>query len=506
IERTDDVLRDDGAIDMRANGTGWVTEYNSGRRLSDYLLYTSSAFLTGWEWPRDASNKSSDDQFVDVRTLKLHKWGTVALICGLAAGVVPWRKIFATRRSRRRMRRLDRPLSTAFAARRLWWVAAWALVPAGVLYTQSFTQLATPADGLARLVLESPPDVRWPRLPTLPKVDDEDLAPGAAPAVRPTYFDSAIWTPFRAAQHAAWNTWAAAFTRENLAVTRCALLAALAVMVATAVAWRWRTMAGPTLRCAIVVIAFAAIFTLLAWVPRRATGSTWMPRYVAVVLPALLVAAAALVARLPGWPTRAAFVALFAVVNFWQFASRALAVSEIPIDRIARDVVDAQPREVVPTQPPVVTRRTYVQLPGIASGGPPGRGTLGDIRGAYYLWLYANLPATPREILYNYHDRFRVWPVSSATVIERDLMRSRQIDSIVVWTGTGPGKVDQTDPIADRLAGRFRRTGDEVIPVYDHWTWMHLFTLRRRAYVKLPGADMAATRPATTLPTQPRAR
>jgi hypothetical protein len=357
------------------------------------------------------------------------------------------------------------------------------------MYGQSMTNLATPADGVAAVLLKAAPDVRWPRLPMLGKDDPH------------SYFSTATLRPFFEQSRAAWQSYFAAFTEGNFAVARCTILGGIFLLLAIAVVWRRRWMAGSTLRAVVVVIALFALLTLLSAVPRKTSGSTWMPRYVAVVMPAMLIGMAALAARLPGWPTRVAFLVLFAAANMVQFVGRTFGESEPRLDRIARDVIAAQPRSVVPSQPEVVTTRTYVQFPAAAFGGAPGVGTFESPRGAYYLWVYSGVPAIPRQILNRtYTSQFKIWRGSWPAEIERDLRRSKQIERFIVYSGLNANADDQTDAIGDRLAGRFRRVSDETMTAYDHWTWMQLYRLRRREYVKLPYADdppATTTRPAT---------
>ena len=75
--------------DGRYGGLEWIPFYNQGRDGGDYLLFTATAYLSGWEWPQWRG--WSPARYVDRTTLTLLGVGNVALIGGLLLGALPWR-------------------------------------------------------------------------------------------------------------------------------------------------------------------------------------------------------------------------------------------------------------------------------------------------------------------------------------------------------------------------------------------------------------------------------
>ena len=72
-------------------------------------------------------------------------------------------------------------------------------------------------------------------------------------------------------------------------------------------------------------------------------------------------------------------------------------------------------------------------------------------------------------------------------LIDTDLKNSPAVTRFVVWTGLNMGEVDQTDPLAERLKGRFKRVKEETWTARDHWRWLERFQLRRRTYERVGG-------------------
>jgi hypothetical protein len=212
-----------------------------------------------------------------------------------------------------------------------------------------------------------------------------------------------------------------------------------------------------------------------------------MPRYVATVLPALLLIAAVLIDRQPARWLRVLTLLVFAAVNLSQFGTRVFGYSEPPSDRIARDILDAQPQsQFLPNQPAAPTFRTYLSISGRFAGAAPGAGSYPTTPTAYYLRISSGVESHPQEIrTMAYFSRFQRWDRNSPQSIAADLKRSPQIRQFVVWTALPAGTVDETDLLAESLAGKFKRTREELFPARDHWTWINRFTARRREYVRV---------------------
>lgn len=76
----------------RLTGITWVGPYNAQRGGPDLLLFTASAYLSGWEWPTAAVQKD-----VPPRVLAMLKLGVGALLVFAAAGLIPWKKSWMMR-------------------------------------------------------------------------------------------------------------------------------------------------------------------------------------------------------------------------------------------------------------------------------------------------------------------------------------------------------------------------------------------------------------------------
>jgi 4-amino-4-deoxy-L-arabinose transferase-like glycosyltransferase len=471
--RVDQVLRDDGTFSVDANGTGWVQPYNSGREIGRLTLYTTSAYLTGWEWPRTKEIEHVDEASqVNPRTLKLLQASVLTLLALLALGLVPWRRIFCPARARHDRLTQDLSVDRTGVARRTLWIGLWLFVPAFIMYSQSAKSLATVFDGFSAIALKTPAEINWPRLPKLPTETDQSLYA--------FYTSPDNITPFKQAFGKSWAQFKSQFTAESVEWNKPVLigLSVLATLLLIAIIWRRRTLTRNALRVLTASIVVILLVGLISFSPRFTDKSVWMPRYVGVVVPAFLIMSAALIVRLPTWWLRWGAIAVFVVVNLAQFTARVFTPSEPPIDRIATDILASDAQDA--------TTRTYVRT---SHGGPePGRSLFPSSPASYYLWLGKPDPKAPASSIRHGHyhqDRVRVWQGDDPSAIARSAERSQQITRIIVWTTFDAKKVDTTDPIGDAMKGRFKRISDEVMPAFDHWTWRHIYNLRRREYVRI---------------------
>jgi hypothetical protein len=232
----------------------------------------------------------------------------------------------------------------------------------------------------------------------------------------------------------------------------------------------------------------------------------WMPRYLGVIWPAFAIAVAVLLSRLPTRPLRWTAIALLVLVNLGQFSARVFATSEPPVDRMARDLIEAQPDDA--------TMRTYYRV-GVARIGAPGNSLLTNMPGVYYLAVYGHVQSNPQEMLWalfrdQIWDKFKRWPrfpVPLEPFIASDASRNPQLKRIVVWDkldGGGRAPIDMNDKLGERLGTTWKRASEELYRVRDHWTWRELFTVRRREYVRLSSpATAPATAPAIAPATAP---
>lgn len=243
-----------------------------------------------------------------------------------------------------------------------------------------------------------------------------------------------------------------------------------------------------------LVAALVGVCAIAARYIDTQDGSVWMPRYLGVIWPAFAIAVAVLLLRLPTRPLRLAAIGFLVAVNLAQYSARLFAGSEPPVDRMARDVLAAQPDDA--------TIRTYY---GIRQSfdGAPGWGVLQLMPGRYYLTVYSGRPTTPREMMTGLFggqiwDKFKRWPrfagaLDSAVV--GDVSRNPRLKTIIVWDRLEKWASDLNDKLGDQLETTgWRRTELTTYRARDHWTWRELYQVRRRAYVR---GEIPATAPST---------
>ena len=271
-----------------------------------------------------------------------------------------------------------------------------------------------------------------------------------------------------------------------------------------------RTMRERVYKLAVIVATLGGLF-VLCWVcfflyERQHGGSVWMPRYLGFAWPAVAIAVAALLLRLPTRPLRWSAIALLVGVNLAVYSARLFAGSEPPVDRMARDLVDAQPPS---------TMRMYYDV-GASRGGPPGAGTLYTLPGAYYLTIYSGKPSNPQEFLTGFAggriaSKFKRWNrpsfVPLPQYVASDANKTPALTRLIVWEDFTPREsMPADDAVLQRLGHNWKRTGEEIFHVRDHWTWRNLLTLRRRVYERAGPVPttVPATLPTTAPATTPR--
>lgn len=495
FSRFDDrAIQDNGEIAGDRAGIGWVKRYNDGRKLPDLLLFTTSAYLTGWEWPHDFPEKNAEEM-VAPRTLRLMKSSTVVLICLLAIGLLPWGKILSPSRARMRLliERTQLPRSTM--RRRVLWLSVWLLVPMWIMYNASMQDAAAPID-IVPLVATSQPTVSgtdstlitwmrssntpsWPRL-ELPR----STGPRQTPAERQKQleeFRSKDIPKWAAAWQKRFGQWQSALSYDKLNKPVVFGLLGAAVAMTALIFWRRKLMLASSLRLLGTLAAIFVLMSILSIVVPASEGSVWMPRYLGVILPAVFMLMAVLIARQPSKILSTLTVMAFVIVNMMQFHGRVFGHSEPPVDRIAADVLASQADDA--------HTRTYTVL-GNFGGAEPGKGMLVNGPGAYYLRVLSGVDAPQEEMFRTfgqgrYPFRFKYWTMSGALRVADDALSNPQIDRVIVWTSHPAGTHDDTDNIPEALGENWKRVSDEWIPIRDHWMWLDYHTLRRREYVRV---------------------
>ncbi|MDB5327021.1 MAG: glycosyl transferase family protein [Phycisphaerales bacterium] len=474
--------RDPAQVDLGELGIGWVGIYNQGRTLPSYLLYTSSAYLTGWEWPRHFPEKNIDDQArSEPRTLWLLQTATVSLLGLLTIGIVPWRRLFQPGRSRAdrifQDGRVWRPVRT----RRVLWLGLWLTMIPWVTYSQSTQVPLNPLDGVAKVFLVSPPTVNWPRLPVVVSTTMSTWEKSRQS------FDA-----FCKEWPAAWRAYSAAWTGGNLSVPTVYVAIFTATAFLGLVLLKRRAIGWGTVRLLCVILLLLTLTAVIAVLPRKIDSDVWLPRYLGTILPAFFVFIAVLIDRQPvllRWLT----IGLFVLVNMGQFSARVWGYADPPTGLMAADVVAAQPKSVIAAHPDRPTFRAYAFF-GPFFTAEPGGGTLFTPTGRYYLRTLSGVPGHLLQVRFGgFESNLQVRKYTDASAIESDLKNSPEVQRFVVWTAMPFGELDLNEEIGDRLYGRFRRVNDEVWPVRDHWRWYDRFQVRRRTYERVPPTTASAS-------------
>jgi hypothetical protein len=212
--------------------------------------------------------------------------------------------------------------------------------------------------------------------------------------------------------------------------------------------------------------------------------SIWVPRYLGALWPAEAIVVAVLIRRLPTKAVRAVAVAVFLAVNLGQAGARVFAGTEPRIDLMAADVAASQPRG---GQPSGTRAYTALQPIGMAH---PGEGTLIGNQGKYYLANALHLVIPPRD----YRTKsaamlgIQLWNIADPGYVARDVEQSKQLRRVIVWEHFEPDHLPPPggDEILAKLEppGGWRLVKENLYPVRVHWTWQHLYTSRRREYVR----------------------
>lgn len=544
--------QDPKQVDIGELGIGWIEPYNRGRTLPDYLLYTVSAYLTGWEWPRhfsptdrvvvdhpddpaawqgvydeavaqfngrdfrrasarfvaivnggekaapflentqrylEAIRRVDDQAHADPRTLGLLQAATVALLVLLAIGLVPWRRLFQPGKAHSDRIRHDERLWRPVRSRRALWIGLWLTVIPWAVYTQSINVPLNLLDGVAKIALITPPQIEWPRCPNVN--GDSTVLSAETKESSLCGQVTILWTrskeslaSFYSHWPAAWHTYAAAWTRENMSYPSVAAALSTALGLAILVLLKRHAIGLGAFRLGMVILLLLALSVVFAIAPRKIDSDVWLPRYLGMILPAFFVFVAVLIDRQPA-PIRWLTIGLFVLVNMGQFSARVWGYAEPPTGLMAADVVTAQPKSVIASHALRPTFRTYTYF-GPFFSAEPGGGTLFTPTGRYYLRMLSGVPGNLLQVRFGqFESNLEMRKYADAAAIESDLKNSPEVQRFVVWTAMPYGEIDLNEEIGDRLYGRFRRVSDEVWPVRDHWRWYNRYQVRRRTYERV---------------------
>jgi hypothetical protein len=209
-------------------------------------------------------------------------------------------------------------------------------------------------------------------------------------------------------------------------------------------------------------------------------GSLWIPRYLGIVWPAFAIAVVLLLMRLPTRPVRWFAISAVMLVNVSDWGARIFVCTHPPTELIATDIlVDQRPDSPV---------RTYCELDGLRLFGRSTPGITAS--GPYYLFILSGINTTPDDYAKRYDQIFRLRDLhpGNEKIILNEISQNPQIKKIILWDEVSEYDKTQPDPLQKKLRMEWKRTGNQIFPMYEHWTWREIPILRRRVYEQLPSA------------------
>jgi hypothetical protein len=561
-----------------ASGFGWLTSYNQGRSGPDDVLYATTAYLISWEWPRDV-----DARLVPRARLTWMETASVALLVLAGLGMFPWPERWrgiapspgtpGEGRGEGDFRQPDPPdtsvpdqkitltltLSRSTGRgdedgepwwRILLWLSLWLVVPSYVFYCKSIRGFLGPEDWLAE-------PASWFGGRWWPIAAALALAAALCLFWRPKRWHWAInllvlmivaaadvWLiaiACRHPQHIVALDWSDAWADPRILAIAVVVLPLLAYLAAST---PWRRVAALAQFLAVAAIVLGLCALLESMFTDDPDRSWWLPRYMGVIWPAFAIGLCALLARLPSRALRWTAFGILLGVNLSHAGERILDGTEMPIDRLARDLVNSDmdrldpigaegveplrpagpglgpggrrpfggpgdartlrwhplyQADVADVEPGDATRltanvRVYAPMQARSIGGP-GAGTLMTAMGKYYLAMLADQNIPPSQI--------RMWPIGTFFDINRpgssrqgmldagevvaDVRSHTNLRKIILWDAIEPGGTFPAgiiDPVQRQLGRSWQFRGEETFEVRDHWYWQDMATWRRRVYVR----------------------
>ncbi len=466
-----------GEVENNWNSSGltWIGPRIGDRGGWELLNESLSAYLLGYH---RAEEMRSIYGTLDIPNFFL-RWRPT-LLAGLyitfGIGIFPWRA--AGRRPAWRRGEISAPPAPECWWQVLLWLGMWLALPTyGFFYCRSVPDFASPTQLLrdlrqltggwgALLALEAAliaaAMTLWPPLARVIGVAlpvalfgllAGALIPHPSAALRwLAFWTASPWFWFIAAPPAAAGCfyYSSDTTRRRLARAARLLMVALIVWGLCWIAWRlwdglWR--AAQTHRPPI------------KWQP------LWMPRYLGIIWPAVMLAASALLLRLPTRPLRYAAIGLLLAANLGQGLFRVLGPTEPPVDRIAADISAFKDDE---------SSAVYVQR--VYTGGSPGTGGLFSLAGKYYLWLQQRPPmgvkdARERSI----ESLFHLQTLLNWDALSRVLKNKPQVRRLIVWDFLRPPAAGAA-ALAD---DGWQKISQTIVPVRLFWNWQLLGEYRR---------------------------
>lgn len=479
------------------SGLPWLRAVVQGRSGPERVLYTASAFLYSWEWPRFSYSDDDPSNLRDRNTPRafskmLQGFNIVpAVFSGLASAVVLILALAGFGAMPWRTRQPANPPQPWW--RMALWLGVWIVVPTYGFYCASIDGFAGPGQWLsaANSYLASlfPTFIgaAWP------------IAAIVLIAAIATGMRSHRYTPRIAAGVAigivfiavviilirggVFSTWPA----ERWRLTRTIGWGAASILtdgrfmlplllIASALAWHT---CAPTHRHRLLrvgqLLIVIALPLLLCWAmyawfiahPPKNDGPIWMPRYIGIVWPAFAIAMCVLLMRLPR-PVNWLAIALLLSVNLSQAYGRMFWGSEPPVDRIVADAWAANS--------PMSAMRTYIEA-GPETAHPAG-GVIENRPGKYYLCVARGQSFAPAQFLsFDVNRVVKIRRETSPQAIAADLTNAPHVQQFVVWQRFPDLQTAQTTPPLS-IEG-WRLIDAQVYPVRYHWNWSTCYALRR---------------------------
>lgn len=270
-----------------------------------------------------------------------------------------------------------------------------------------------------------------------------------------------------------------------LAVASAALAGFVVVSIRRHGRRAWSQVLRGLVPWAVVSVVLAVIYAALSVLHARAMEtdpsggawqSVWMPRYLGIIGPAVIVAAAALLMRLPTRPTRIVAIAILLGLNLVQGWARLTVDTEPPYELLARDLVDGRAEGAA--------TRTVINVPG--SGGKTGAWHANGHVG-YYLAVQTQFPVgdnglSRREINRTYWASSDLSPERLAAAMQE----YPQVDRLVVWERFGEDSpedaLDGGSPYLEALGDAWLIGREQRYELRQFWNWRWLGWMRRTVY------------------------
>jgi hypothetical protein len=414
-------------VGWETSGIGWVNGFFNGNRTGpDHVLYTTSAFLTGYEWPRDDYLDPKYNQPIAEPLRDIPQTAFEEVIWILAIGLFPWS--FFLRR------KVENDPSPEPAWRSYFWLGSWILICGYGAYCYSVRDFVSPR--------------RW----TYELLE--------ALGVHGVAFVAAMGLSFTLV----------ALTHRQYRTSWIHLLQFLAVTAALfGICYAMFLIAWPA--------SMRAEFSDDPW------QSVWTPRYLGFIWPAFGIACAALLMRLPTRAVRIACISFVLAINLGAGAMRFTIGTEPPIDQLANDIWRSQ-------DPGSTVRAfNFITAGDIAYAGTAIHPNPRMATGRYYLEMESNRqPMSPDIFSRSPFDEYKMRNVPDFGWFKHNIESTPQLNDVIIWTMLFPTQYvglphELTfDPYGKILGKKWKLTSEQASTVHNYWDWRERWKWVRREY------------------------